>query len=864
RDHRQDLTVRRREVSREIARFRAGRGLCLKLAGCQLKAMVFFDIAPADRPWTVMVPAPRSGERYEFNQAMAEWVGRWASEPARRRDCPSLAPAPADLLGRSDRMWRVSAQAAPVVQVGGAGTCWPGACLPGEVAPDLAALAVRLAEAAAFLEALERCDQVHRVKPPPKVPKFYFNIPEWDDSSWRHQGTFVRRYGGGSVEATEPVGGVVVLCSPRTDPGAEKTPPDRWMGTVSVSNRAGTVGLMTDRSVSVLLTGAQIDRDGRIRGITQLHPGKRMAQAGDWNRVGFWKLTNDSTLCLFQAQAIPLVGVRNMTEFKWQDVAKGMAVLRAGNVEFPRLNLSADRGLAAAYVNKLRRFKVLNAAPLLLNNWPGNGPGDGYVQPERPVDVLDRSARDLWTLNETRLAKLRRHGIIRNDVEGLHQRAEAHRDRADALGADAPGAAQAHRAASLQYSGLVYEPIQATTNDLIQAVVILLLLAIPFAYAVERVAVGTPNIYRQIGGFGVIFLAVFLTLYTVHPAFQFATFPMLVLLAFVIIMLSGLVIWIVKTKFEHEVKKLQGIATASHRSTRNARQTLAAAVIQGIASMRRRPLRTVLTATTIVLLTFTIMFFASVSTERGVHKVLLAPVAGPRQVEIQLSGGRTLDPQSVHVLRSLWADRAGSFARRWNVAAELQDGGAMPAWLPGGKVTPVAAWAQIAPEDLKLYPELARTLAGDVAGFVRDGGILLPRGMAPAPAPGGGAQLVEFEGRRWVVRGTFDPVKLRMVKTVSGASFVPPDIAEMRRLLEMRYPPGSSESAEAIKKALRQLEPSAFPLVDAESMVLLSEPRPGRSQTARGIVLLPASDAAAETVAAEAAALLGEPVVLSA
>ncbi len=75
-------------------------------------------------------------------------------------------------------------------------------------------------------------------------------------------------------------------------------------------------------------------------------------------------------------------------------------------------------------------------------------------------------------------------------------------------------------------------------NDLVTAVVLLLLLAIPFAFALERLLIGTPHIYRQIGWFGVFFLATFAVLFVVNPAFQIAATPIIIFLAFAIILLT--------------------------------------------------------------------------------------------------------------------------------------------------------------------------------------------------------------------------------------------------------------------------------------------------------------------------------------
>ena len=174
--------------------------------------------------------------------------------------------------------------------------------------------------------------------------------------------------------------------------------------------------------------------------------------------------------------------------------------------------------------------------------------------------------------------------------------------------------------ASAEYSRCVYTPLVSVMNDLVTAVVLLLLLAMPFAYALERLLIGTPHIYRQIGWFAVFFVLTFAVLYLVNPAFKIASTPMIIFLAFAIILLSCLVIFIMVRKLQTEIKKMQGLATTVHSADVSRLSTMMAAVNMGISTMRRRPLRTVLTATTVVLLTFTILTFASFGSSWGARE----------------------------------------------------------------------------------------------------------------------------------------------------------------------------------------------------------------------------------------------------
>jgi hypothetical protein len=282
---------------------------------------------------------------------------------------------------------------------------------------------------------------------------------------------------------------------------------------------------------------------------------------------------------------------------------------------------------------------------VLLNNEPNKDEyqGEGVSlsdQFDHPVAV-DRSARDLLTLNSYRLKLLRNSRINHESLERLNGEANDIRADAEAMIVHADGDKSkvvglkspwqriaAGMGASDAISRLTYNPLTGVMKDLVTAVVLLLLLAMPFAYALERLLVGTPHIYRQIGWFAAFFLATFAVLFLVNPAFQIAATPIIIFLAFTIILLSSLVIFILVRKLQAEIKKMQGLGTTVHSADVSRLSTMAAAVGMGISTMRRRPVRTLLTAITVVLLTFTILTFASFGSSWGIRKSYEGPVVG--------------------------------------------------------------------------------------------------------------------------------------------------------------------------------------------------------------------------------------------
>ncbi len=128
-------------------------------------------------------------------------------------------------------------------------------------------------------------------------------------------------------------------------------------------------------------------------------------------------------------------------------------------------------------------------------------------QLESPPNFAPIAAHDAWELNEQRLNIMRERSVSVPALERLHGRAKRELDTAE----DAAGLADRMSGflRSNNISQRVYPELRAAMDDLVWSVVILLLLAIPFAFGMERLLVGATSIYGRIGGFTGLFLLTF-------------------------------------------------------------------------------------------------------------------------------------------------------------------------------------------------------------------------------------------------------------------------------------------------------------------------------------------------------------------
>ena len=253
---------------------------------------------------------------------------------------------------------------------------------------------------------------------------------------------------------------------------------------------------------------------------------------------------------------------------------------------------------------------------------------------ERVTHVSYFVGRDMWTLDQQRIHLLKNFGINNERVDILHGQAGCPVNPAKAGSYDCPKdfasvptggslVAASTSLKNLQYDefysqarrafGLesrAYPDVEATAQDVLKGIVFYLALLMPFSFFLERLLFGWPDIRKQVAYAFVMFLFVFFVISRVHPAFALAQTPFIILLAFIILALTFVVTMFLSSKFEAEIKKLkQGV----HFADVGRLSALSAALGLGIANMRRRPTRTALTCVTLVLLTFTVLSFTSVS-----------------------------------------------------------------------------------------------------------------------------------------------------------------------------------------------------------------------------------------------------------
>jgi hypothetical protein len=531
----------------------------------------------------------------------------------------------------------------------------------------------------------------------------------------------------------------------------------------------------------------------------------------------------------------------------------------------PRFKLDlAFRDKSVFYEDQPYPFKVVGDNGVnVLGSTPQNPEGAGLPFDPGSMISLDMSrqaANDYALLNLKRLKTLRSRNIISKQLEKLQADAADHLDRAnEARAKNQLRLAVAHETAANVLGHRIQKPLRETVNDLVQAVVILLFLCIPFAFSMERLVFGFTSIYKQIAGFVGIFLSTFGILYVSHPAFSLASAPIIVFLAFVIILLSSFVIYVVMDRFKQEVRALQGLASKVHGGQAE-RGTALAAVAIGISGMRNRPLKTFLTAITVALLTFTILVFASFSSSEGVVTTYLGAAHGQPRIEFHTPSFMEIPYRLRDAIITLFGDRYDVFVRGASfkdpMMDESKDDVLNVVYDPKSEASqPLDGILVVDPAEAKRLGPLFAPLqeaAQDVPP------LLIPQLLAEKLGVTVGSPL-SVRGQAFRVASIFDSGELKRLENVDGTKGIPPDFKATFAAGGAR-----SDNATNLRSAVRGLDVNSYLFSSPDLTAVTTFDAMKKLGVLHNLITLyPKAGAAIEADARELAEIVEGPVVAS-
>lgn len=426
---------------------------------------------------------------------------------------------------------------------------------------------------------------------------------------------------------------------------------------------------------------------------------------------------------------------------------------------------------------KLTLSDTLLTNKMILTNASAAKPlGHGYLVDNFPSipHTVHRAAEDAWTLLLPRIANLEEHGIHDDRIVDLKKRGLAALAKSrESLAAFAYAAGREAAAESLALADRVYTQVSATQKDVLFGVLFYVALFVPFAFVMERFLFNFTTIYRRIVGFSAILAALIAVIYTVHPAFQLAYSPMVIILAFFIISLSLLVTLIIFFRFEDEMILLQRRASHKRPEEISRWKAFVAAFFLGIGNLRRRRLRTILTCTTLIILTFTIMSFTTIKSSRQQVRLAFQPEAPYQGLLLKKLNAQSLPPQATDLLVGAMPPGSSPAPRVW---LENQDP-SRPVQVPirkGGREIEIQGLIGLSPNEAAVTGLGTLLAAGRWFGNTDRQAIILEENQAARLGlDGAGEETVSLMGMDFTVIGTFRAAELERTVDLDGEPLTP-------------------------------------------------------------------------------------------
>ena len=324
---------------------------------------------------------------------------------------------------------------------------------------------------------------------------------------------------------------------------------------------------------------------------------------------------------------------------------------------------------------------VLKKKLVLLNASEEHPQGVGYTVEDWPFihNTAYAVASDMWNLLDPRIENLESHGIVDEKIRSLQK------EGTDAL-SRAKKALEEYRYdrfseatdRSWALASRVYDQVEKTQKDVLFGVLFYIALFVPFAFCMERLLFSYTNIYKRIVAFLTILMALIAVIYNVHPAFQLAYSPTVVILAFFIIGLSAMVTFIIFFRFEDEMVRLQKSATMGRDAEISKWKAFVAAFFLGVSNLRRRRLRTALTCATLVILTFTIMSFTAVKSSRLQTRLLYRPETPYKGFLLKSVNWQSLPPEALGIVENSFKGKGVAVPRVWRETEDRTRAAGLP------------------------------------------------------------------------------------------------------------------------------------------------------------------------------------------
>ena len=495
-----------------------------------------------------------------------------------------------------------------------------------------------------------------------------------------------------------------------------------------------------------------------------------------------------------------------------------LPVVATGGAEFPSYvePCAAVYSLANVDLEVTMGMGLLGVRMILINSTDSEPEGEGFRAANTPAIPLTplQAARDMWRIDDYRMNKLAERGITNARLTSLHDMAKEALDLAENSIREREydkGIAAARHAWG--YESRAYPDVQRTSLDVVKGVLFYLALLLPFAYFAERLLIAARTVIGTIVGTVIVFLVIFMALAMVHPAFKLTANPPIILLAFIIMALAVVVISIVTMKFNEQLKAMKQSRGGVHEADVGRISATTAALSLGIANMRRRKIRTALTAVTLILLTFTVISFTSVVAGLRVNEIKLPYAPAYQGVMLRDRSWLSLEAPTADIIANEFAKTGTVSPRAWYTSAQIDKELMIDVTNAAdlAKKYTISCIIGLSPQEQEVMSVSDMVTAGRWISAEDKNTCLIPTSVADALGMTqddvGAAEVIMF-GSRYRVIGIVSEEQMRKLRDLDGEPLMPVNYAllrpeilkELQRQAEQRSQLGASSAGSLLQE----------------------------------------------------------------
>lgn len=505
--------------------------------------------------------------------------------------------------------------------------------------------------------------------------------------------------------------------------------------------------------------------------------------------------TSTHTLALFRGREFPVVSRTDSSQLSFvplkvdsylpmtasQNSAPRKYGMTGISSKFSNAPPPAGDGPGAVFMRDDRAIKLVTENKrTAINASLDNPEGAGFSNPEdMDRDFFADVVRDMGYLNDFRLKKLQ--GVTNALVQQFRARAKEEQEAMqEARQQNRHLSYLKHQYAALGSRTKAYSQIAAITNDMLKAVVFYMALLLPFCFFLQKLLFKFSRIEAELIMFSVLFVLTFLVFRMIHPAFRVARAPEAIFIAFIMGVLGMFVLNILHSRFAGEMKLLFMTYSGVDTSEVGYSTVGQKAMLIGVNNMKRRRIRTTLTTTTIILVTFTMLAFSSISKKMSPTVISISDSTPYKGMFYQWPGNLRMDEDSLRVLRNLFHGKTEKIVvRRWMLPEEGSENRPGPPFTLSseqGTHVQIQAVLGVPPDDDGFIAPMPILPGGRFFSSPSADEAVLPASAANAlglNTDDVGKTDIVFRGHRLRLVGLLDGDRLRMIKDLNDQPILP-------------------------------------------------------------------------------------------